>query len=47
MASRKGIKQSKKLNSRRADYSRMLSQAKIGDGHRDSRGYPRPGSNKK
>jgi len=37
----------KRLNRRRADYSRMLSQSKIGDGKRDATGYHRPGSNKK
>jgi hypothetical protein len=47
MASRKGIKQAKKLQRRRAEWTRMTSQSKIGDGHRDASGYPRPGSNKK
>jgi hypothetical protein len=42
-----GKKQAKKLNIRRADYSRMISKSKIGDGHRDVNGYHRPGSNKK
>ena len=40
-------KAEKRLNRRRADYSRMISQTKIGDGHRDATGYTRPGSNKK
>ncbi len=40
-------KAEKRLNRRRADYSRMISQTKIGDGHRDATGYHRPGSNKK
>lgn len=40
-------KAEKRLNIRRADYSRMISQTKIGDGHRDANGYRRPGSNKK
>ena len=44
---KKGKKQAKKLNIRRADYSRMIAQHKIGDGHRDATGYRRPGSNKK
>lgn len=43
----KGKKQAKKLDRRRADYSRMISQPKIGDGHREANGYRRPGSNKK
>ena len=37
----------KKLHARRADYARMIAQAKIGDGHRGPEGYRRPGSNKK
>jgi hypothetical protein len=44
---RKGKKQARKLDSRRADYSRMIAQPRIGDGHRDATGYRRPGSNKK
>lgn len=44
---KKGKKQGNKLDIRRADYSRMISQPKIGDGHRDATGYRRPGSNKK
>lgn len=44
---KKGKKQAKKLDIRRADYSRMISQTKIGDGHRNANGYRRPGSNKK
>jgi len=44
---RKGTKQAKNLQRRRADYTRMLAQPRIGDGHRDSTGYHRPGSNKK
>lgn len=47
MASRKGSKQAKKLQARRAAWTKMSSQSKIGDGHRDINGYPRPGSNKK
>ncbi len=43
----KGKKQQKNLDRRRADYSRMIAQQKIGDGHRDATGYRRPGSNKK
>jgi hypothetical protein len=35
------------LESRISDYFRMISQPKIGDGHRDANGYKRPGSNKK
>ncbi len=41
MSNRKGIKQMKKLQARRADYSRMISQS------RSWIGYKRPGSNKK
>lgn len=44
---RKGKKQAKKLDQRRADYSRMIAQPRIADGHRDADGYKRPGSNKK
>ena len=44
---KKGKKQAASLDRRRADYSRMIAQPKIGDGHRDSTGYRRPGSNKK
>ena len=44
---KKGKKQAKNLQRRRADYSRMISQTKIGDGHREANGYRRPGSNKK
>ncbi len=40
-------KAQKSLNRRRADYSKMVSQNKIGDGHRGPEGYTRPGSNKK
>ena len=40
-------KAEKRLNRRRADYSRMIGQVRIGDGHRDETGYHRPGSNKK
>jgi hypothetical protein len=47
----KQMKRSKKLarnlERRRADYSRMISQPKIADCHRDATGYKRPGSNKK
>lgn len=44
---KKGKKQAKNLQRRRADYSRMINQPKIADGHRDVTGYTRPGSNKK
>ncbi len=44
---RKGKKIQKRLDARRADYSRMILQVKIGDGHRGPEGYRRPGSNKK
>jgi len=37
----------KRLAARRADYSKMINQPKIGDGHRGPEGYTRPGSNKK
>jgi hypothetical protein len=37
----------KRLDRRRGDYSRMINQPKIGDGHRGREGYHRPGSNKK
>ena len=47
MACRKGSKQRKKLDARRDEFSRMVAQIKIGDGHRDATGYTRPGSNKK
>lgn len=47
MASRKGKKQQKNLNRRMTDYSKMIAQPKIGDGHRDANGYRKPGSNKK
>lgn len=47
MSISKGRKQAKKLANRRADYSRMINQTKIGDGHRGPEGYTRPGSNKK
>lgn len=40
-------KAEKRLNCRRADYSRMIAKPKIGDGHREANGYHRPGSNKK
>ena len=40
-------KAEKRLEIRRADYSRMIAQPKIGDGHRGVEGYTRPGSNKK
>lgn len=44
---KRGKKQATSLQRRRADYSRMIVQPKIGDGHRDANGYRRPGSNKK
>lgn len=44
---KKGKKQQKRLMIRSADYSKMIAQVKIGDGHRDANGYKRPGSNKK
>ena len=45
---RKGpTKAQKRLFIRRADYSRMIDQTKIMDGHRDVNAYKRPGSNKK
>lgn len=44
---RKGKKTQKKIDARRADFYAMTSQVKIGDGHRDSRGYKCPGSEKK
>ena len=40
-------KAEKRLEIRRADYSKMINQSKIGDGHRGPEGYKRPGSNKK
>lgn len=40
-------KLARKLELRRADYSRMIAQPKIADGHRGPEGYKRPGSNKK
>lgn len=43
----KGRKQNKRLDIRRAEYHRMISQVKIGDGHREANGYKCPGSNKK
>lgn len=43
----KARNQEKKLQRRRADYTRMINAPKIGDGHRDATGYKRPGSNKK
>lgn len=43
MSCQKGRKQAKKLQARRADYSRMISQSRA-DGWI---GYKRPGSNKK
>ena len=45
--SHKETKQQKRLAARRADYSKMISQGRIGDGKRDANGYHRPGSNKK
>ena len=45
--SSKGKKQANNLDRRRADYSRMIAQQRIGDGYRDANGYRRPGSNKK
>ncbi len=43
----KGRKQAKRLEVRRADYTKTINQPRIGDGHRDANGYRRPGSNKK
>lgn len=43
---RKGSKVRKRLEARRADYSKMIAQTKVGDGHRGPEGYRRPGSNK-
>jgi len=40
-------KAEKRLNVRRAAYSKMINQTKIGDGHRGPEGYHCPGSNKK
>jgi len=44
---RKGKKTAKRLEVRRAAWSRMSSAPKIGDGHREINAYKRPGSNKK
>lgn len=44
---KKSKKKAKNLSRRLTDYSKMISQSKIGDGHRDVTGYHRPGSNKK
>lgn len=44
---KKSKKQAANLNRRISDYNKMVSQTKIGDGHRDATGYRRPGSNKK
>lgn len=44
---KKGKKQAKRLDLRRADYSRMIMQPRIGDGKREANGYHRPGSSKK
>lgn len=43
----KGSVVPKNLASRQADYVSFTSKGKIGDGHRDVRGYHKPGSNKK
>jgi len=40
-------KQQKRLDRRRADYSRMINSPEIANGHRGPEGYHRPGSNKK
>lgn len=42
-----GQPQTRNLERRRRDYSLMIAQNKIGDGHRDVNAYHRPGSNKK
>jgi hypothetical protein len=51
MVQRKGRKQEKRLNSRRADYSTAINSSHPGQPKVDQRmgsgGYHRPGSNKK
>lgn len=36
-----------RYDARAKDFNAMISQSKIGDGHRDANGYRRPGSRKK
>jgi len=47
MSTRKGKKAAKNLKTRINEYTKMIAQNKIGDGHRGPEGYTRPGSNKK
>ncbi len=44
---RKGKKVQKRLQQRQHDYTIMINQPKIGDGHRGPEAYKKPGSNKK